>query len=168
MKPLISEGEVQKKVGFLARRISRDFAGQEILMVGILKGAFIFMADLARKMTIPVRMDFIRLASYGSGTHSSGKVGLTKDLESPLKGKNVLIVEDIIDTGMTLKYLSRRLKARKPRSLRVVTLLDKPSRRRVNFHADYVGFQIEDHFVVGYGLDCNEEYRNKRGIYVVK
>ena len=125
------------------------------------------MADLARSLTIPVKMDFVRLASYGSGTQSSGKVRITKDVEIPLKGKDVLIVEDIIDTGITLNYLFHRLKARQPRSLKTVTLLDKPGRRKVNFHADYVGFAIEDHFVVGYGLDCNEEYRNKRAVYIL-
>ncbi len=168
MKLLLREEEVQRKVRQLARRISRDLAGQEVLLVGVLKGAFIFMADLARRMRSPVKMDFVHLASYGSGTVSSGKVKITKDLETSLKGKEVLIVEDIIDTGVTLQYLFRRLKARKPRSLRTVTLLDKPSRRRVRFQPDYVGFTIDDLFVVGYGLDCNEEFRNLPGIYVLK
>ena len=167
MELLIAEEEVQRKVDRLARRISRDFAGREILLVGILKGAFIFMADLARKMTTPVKVDFVRLASYGSGTQSSGKVKITKDLETSLRGKDVLIVDDIIDTGITLKHLFRRLRARRPHSLKTVALLDKQNRRKVNFKADYVGFTIEDHFVVGYGLDCNEEYRNLPGIYVV-
>ena len=168
MKLLIAEAEVQRKVSRLARKISGDFAGREVLLVGILKGAFIFMADLARRMKTPVKMDFVRLASYGSGTASSGKVRITKDLETSLRGRDVFIVEDIIDTGLTLKYLFRRLSARKPRSLKTVTLLDKPERRKVDFRADYVGFTIGDHFVVGYGLDCNEEYRNLPGIYVVK
>jgi hypoxanthine phosphoribosyltransferase len=168
MTLLLSEKEIQHKVGALARKISRDFSGREVLLIGVLKGAFIFMADLARKMTTPVRMDFVRLASYGSETRSSGNVKITKDLETPLKGKDVLIVEDIIDTGITLKHLFERLKARRPRSLKVVTLLDKPARRKVDLRADYVGFRIEDHFVVGYGLDCAEEYRNLRGIYVLK
>jgi hypoxanthine phosphoribosyltransferase len=168
MKRLLGEDQIRKKVGRLAGQISRDFAGRELLLVGVLKGAFIFMADLARKMTTPVKMDFVRLASYGAGTVSSGKVRITKDLETSVKGKDVLIVEDIIDTGVTLKYLFRRLKTRRPRSLKTVTLLDKPSRRKVRFQADYVGFSIEDHFVVGYGLDCNEEFRNLSGIYVLK
>ena len=168
MTRLLGDKEIRKKVGLLAGQISRDFAGREVLLVGILKGAFIFMADLARKMTTPVKMDFVRLASYGQGTISSGKVRITKDLETSVKGKDVLIVEDIIDTGVTLKYLFRRLKARRPRSLKTVALLDKPSRRRVRFQADYVGFAIEDHFVVGYGLDWNEKFRNLPGIYVVK
>ena len=168
MKILIAEAEVQRKVNRLARRISRDFAGREVLLVGVLKGAFIFMADLARRIKAPVKMDFVRLASYGAKTVSSGKVRITKDLETSLRGRDVLIVEDIIDTGVTLKYLFRRLRARKPRSLKTVTLLDKPERRKVDFRPDYVGFTIEDHFVVGYGLDCGEEYRNLPGIYVLK
>jgi hypoxanthine phosphoribosyltransferase len=168
MKLLLSEKEIQKRVGALARKISKDFSGREVLLIGVLKGAFIFMADLARKMTTPVKMDFVRLASYGSETQSSGKVRIIKDLETPLKGKDVIIVEDIIDTGITLQHLFRRLKARGPRSLKVVALLDKPARRKVDLRADYVGFQIGDHFVVGYGLDCGEEGRNFRGIYVLK
>ena len=168
MKLFIAEKEVQKKVSRLARKISRDFAGREVLLVGILKGAFIFMADLARRMTTPVKVDFVRLASYGAGTQSSGRVKVTKDLEISLRGKDVLIVEDIIDTGVTLSYLFHRLQARRPRSLKTVTLLDKPERRKVDFQADYIGFTIGNHFVVGYGLDCNEEYRNLPEIYVVK
>jgi hypoxanthine phosphoribosyltransferase len=168
MKILLSERQIQQKVRTLARKISKDFSGREVLLIGVLKGAFIFMADLARKMTTPVKMDFVRVASYGSETQSSGKIKITKDLETPLRGKDALIVEDIIDSGITLKHLYQRLKARKPRSLKVVTLLDKPGRRQVNFQADYVGFQIENHFVVGYGLDCAEEYRNLRAIYLFK
>ena len=168
MRLLIAEEEVKRKVNQLARKISRDFGGREVLLVGILKGAFIFMADLARKMTTPVKVDFVQLTSYGSGTQSSGRVKITKDLETPLRGKDILIVEDIIDTGLTLKHLSRRLQARRPHSLKTVVLLEKRERRRVNFQPDYVGFTIKNHFVVGYGLDCNEEYRNLRGIYVVK
>jgi hypoxanthine phosphoribosyltransferase len=168
MKLLLSEKEIQQKVGALARKISKDFSGREVLLIGVLKGAFIFLADLARKITIPVKLDFVRLASYGSETQSSGKIKITKDLETPLKGKDVLIVEDIIDTGITIHHLFQRLKARRPCSLKVVALLDKPARREVDFRADYVGFQIEDHFVVGYGLDCAEEYRNLRAIYVLK
>ncbi len=168
MKLLLSENKVQKKVKALARRISKDFSGKDVLLVGVLKGAFVFLADLARHMTIPVKIDFVRLASYGSETRSSGKIRFTKDLETPLKGKNVIIVDDIIDTGNTLKHLSRRLKARRPGSLKVVTLLDKCGRREQNFQADYAGFCIGNHFVVGYGLDCAEEYRNLRGIYILE
>ena len=168
MKLLLSEKKIQQGVTNLARQISRDFSGRELLMVGVLKGAFIFLADLARKIKVPVKIDFIRLASYGSGTCSSGKIRFTKDLEIPVRGKDLLIVEDIIDTGVTLRFLHRCLKARRPRSLTVVTLLDKPSRRKVPFQADYVGFEIPDYFVVGYGLDCAEEHRNLRGIYRIK
>jgi hypoxanthine phosphoribosyltransferase len=168
MKLLLSEKQVQHKVKALARKISKDFSGQEVLLIGVLKGAFIFMADLAREMTTPVRMDFVRLASYGSKTQSSGRIRFTKDLEIPLRGKDVLIVEDIIDTGVTLKHLFQCFQARKPRSLKIVALLDKPGRRKVDFQADYVGFHIENHFVVGYGLDWAEKYRNLCAIYVLK
>ena len=168
MRLLLSEKQVQQKVKALARKISKDFSGHEVLLIGILKGAFIFMADLARKMTTPIKMDFVRLASYGSKTRSSGRIKFTKDLETPLRGKDVLIVEDIIDTGITLNHLYQCFQARKPRSLKVVALLDKPGRRKVNFQADYVGFQIGNHFVVGYGLDWAEKYRNLCAIYVLK
>jgi hypoxanthine phosphoribosyltransferase len=168
MKRLLSEEQIQARVAALARRINRDYAGREIILVGVLKGAFIFLADLSRRMKIPVKIDFVRAASYGTGTCSSGKVKLTKEPELSLKGKDVVIVEDIIDTGVTLKFLHRCLQARRPRSLTVATLLDKPSRRKVAFQAEYVGFTIPDYFVVGYGLDCAEEHRNLRGIYIVK
>jgi hypoxanthine phosphoribosyltransferase len=168
MRILIPEEEVQRRVGSLARKISRDFAGKELLLVGILKGSFIFLADLARRMSIPVKVDFVRLASYGPRTQSSGKVEITKDLETSVHGKDILIVEDIVDTGVTLNYLFRRLRARRPRSVRTVALLDKRGRRKVPFQVDYVGFTIDNHFVVGYGLDCDEHYRNLTGIYIMK
>jgi hypoxanthine phosphoribosyltransferase len=168
MKRFLSEEQIQARVAALARRINRDYAGREVILIGVLKGAFVFLADLSRRMKIPVKIDFVRAASYGTGTCSSGKVKLTKEPELSLKGKDVVIVEDIIDTGVTLKFLHRCLQARRPRSLTVATLLDKPSRRKVAFQADYVGFTIPDYFVVGYGLDCAEEHRNLRGIYIVK
>lgn len=168
MQKLLSEKQIQKKVSYLARQLSRDYAGKDVLLVGVLKGAFIFMADLARRMTIPVKMDFVRLASYGVATRSSGKIRFTKDLEMPVRGKDVLVVEDIIDTGISLHSLYRRLRARSPKSLKVIALLDKPKRRKVSFHPDYLGFSIDDHFVVGYGLDCAEEYRHLRGIYFIR
>jgi len=168
MKRFLSEEQIQARVAALARRINRDYAGREVILIGVLKGAFVFLADLSRRMKIPVKIDFVRAASYGTGTCSSGKVKLTKEPELSLKGKEVVIVEDIIDTGVTLKFLHRCLQARRPRSLTVATLLDKPSRRKVAFQADYVGFTIPDYFVVGYGLDCAEEHRNLRGIYIVK
>ena len=126
------------------------------------------MADLSRKLKTPVKMDFVRLASYGSGTRSSGEVQLTLNLETSLRDKDVLVVEDIIDTGITLQYLLRRLKARRPKSLRVVALLDKPGRRQVELKVDYIGFRIEDRFVVGYGLDYAEQFRNLPGIYAIE
>ncbi len=168
MRLLLSEEEVQKKVKSLARRISRDFAGREVLLIGILKGAFIFLADLARRIPFPVKVDFVGISTYGAATESAGKVKITKDLGMPLRGRDVLLVEDIVDTGITLKYLKDRLQKRRPRSLKTVVLLDKPGRRKVDLQPDYLGFTIPDHFVVGYGLDCNEEYRNLRGIYILK
>jgi len=168
MKRLFTEKQIQTRTAALARRINRDYSGREIILVGVLKGAFIFLADLSRRIKIPAKIDFVRAASYGTETCSSGKVRLTKKPELSLKGRDVVIVEDIIDTGVTLKFLHRCLRARRPRSLTVATLLDKPSRRKVAFKADYVGFVIPDYFVVGYGLDCAEEHRNLRGIYRVK
>ncbi len=168
MKLLLSEKKIRQRVDALAGMISQDFPRREIVLIGVLKGSFIFLADLARKIENPVKIDFVGLASYGSGTESCGKVKFTKDLQIPIRGKDVVVVEDIIDTGVTLRHLYRRLKARRPRSLKVIALLDKPERRTVTFQADYVGFEIPDHFVVGYGLDCGEEYRNLRGIYAIK
>jgi hypoxanthine phosphoribosyltransferase len=168
VKLLISEDRIQKRIRALARQIAKDFRGREVLCIGVLKGSFIFLADLARKVRIPLKMDFVRLASYGTGTRSSGKIKLTKDLETSLRGKDVLIVDDIVDTGLTLKFLFSRLRARKPRCLKIVALLDKPSRRVARVSVDYVGFQIPNHFVVGYGLDYREKYRNLRGIYILK
>lgn len=150
---------INRRVGELAGQISRDYDGRELLLVGILKGAFIFMADLIRGISVPCRVDFIRLASYGGSSQSSGKVRITKDLETPIAGRDVLIVEDIIDTGFTLSYLAKVLREREPASLRVCAFLDKKERRQVPFEADYVGFTIPDGFVVGYGLDFNENFR---------
>jgi hypoxanthine phosphoribosyltransferase len=150
---------IEARVRELAGQISRDYAGRELLIVGVLNGAFIFMADLIRSLAIPCRVDFVRLASYGSCTVSSGEVRIAKDLETPIAGRDVLIVEDIVDTGLTLSRLVDLLRERRPESLRVCSLLDKAERRLVPFTADYVGFSIPDHFVVGYGLDYNEKFR---------
>jgi hypoxanthine phosphoribosyltransferase len=150
---------IERRVGELAGQISRDYAGKELLIVGILNGAFIFMADLIRGLDIPCRVDFVRLASYGCGSVSSGEVRFTKDLETPIAGLDILIVEDIVDTGLTLSRLVEVLRERRPASLRVCAFLDKTERRRVPFVADYVGFFIPDGFVVGYGLDYNEHFR---------
>ncbi|MHB9098142.1 MAG: hypoxanthine phosphoribosyltransferase [Syntrophales bacterium] len=159
LEVLFPKGIIEERVRELAEQISRDYAGRELLIVGVLNGAFIFMADLIRSLAIPCRVDFVRLASYGSCTVSSGEVRITKDLETPIAGKDVLIVEDIVDTGLTLSRLVDMFRERRPESLRVCALLDKAERRLVPFTADYVGFPIPDHFVVGYGLDYNEKFR---------
>jgi len=156
---LLPKTTIEKRVKELAEQISRDYEGRELLLVGILYGAFIFMADLIRGMNIPCRVDFIRTASYGSNSQSSGEVRITKDLETSITGRNVLIVEDIIDTGFTVSHLLALLGERKPASIRVCAFLDKRERRRVPINAEYVGFTIPDRFVVGYGLDYNENFR---------
>ena len=156
---LFSRERISSRVVELAGQISRDYEGRELLLVGILKGAFIFMADLIRGISVPCQVDFVRLASYGSGSQSCGEVRITKDLETPIEGRNVLIVEDIVDTGLTLSCLVKVLQERRPASLRVCAFLDKKERRQVPFEADYVGFAIPDAFVVGYGLDYNEDFR---------
>jgi len=164
---LFSRNEIQKRVQELAGQISKDYAGRELVIIGILKGAFIFMADLVRDISVPCKIDFARLASYGSGSESSGKVVMTKDIETSIKGRDILIVEDIIDTGLTLQYLIDWLKERNPHSLKICVFLDKRKRRKVSFEADYVGFTIDDGFVVGYGLDFNEQYRFFPDVYVI-
>ena len=158
---------IEGRVRELAAQISQDYAGKELLIVGILNGAFIFMADLIRRLDVPCRVDFVRAASYGCGSVSSGEVRITKDLEAPIAGRDVLIVEDIVDTGITLSYLVNWFMERGPRTLRVCTLLDKKLRRKVPFEADYVGFTIDDGFVVGYGLDFNEKARFFPDVYIV-
>jgi len=165
---LFPKDAIQKRVGELAARISEDYAGRELIIIGVLKGAFIFMADLIREISIPCRVDFARLASYGAGSESSGKVVMTKDIETSIKDKDILIVEDILDTGLTLQYFVEWLQERNPRSLKICVFLDKRKRRKVSFEADYVGFTIDDGFVVGYGLDFNEKYRFTPDIYVIK
>jgi len=167
LEVLISEKEIQAKVDELAETITKDYAGQDLLVVGILKGAFIFMADLVRHIRLPVTVDFMDMSSYGSSTRSSGEVRILKDLEKPIEGKHVLIVEDIVDTGLTLNYIAELLRNRSPKSVRICALLDKPSRRKVDIVPDYCGFTIPDHFVVGYGLDYNDQYRNFRDICIV-
>ncbi|MGB5219333.1 MAG: hypoxanthine phosphoribosyltransferase [Smithella sp.] len=165
---LFSRETIQKRVRELANQISEDYAGKELIMIGVLKGAFIFMADLIREISIPCRVDFARLASYGAGSESSGKVVMTKDIETSTKGKDILIVEDILDTGLTMQYFVEWLKERNPQSLKICVFLDKRKRRKVSLEADYVGFTMEDGFVVGYGLDFNEMYRFSPDIYVIK
>ncbi len=167
-KVLYSREEIRGKVSKLAEAISEDYRGRNVVLIGVLKGAFIFMADLIRCLKIPCVVDFIRVASYGSGSVSSGQVVIRKDIETDIEGKDVLIVEDIIDTGITLRFLVEKLKERKPRSLKVCAFLDKRARRKVEFEADYVGFTMEDGFVVGYGLDFNEMSRFHPEVYVVE
>ena len=168
METLIRAEEVQARVRELAAEIERDYPAQEeIHLVGVLKGGFMFMSDLVRAMSARVTLDFIAVSSYGKATHTSGEVRLLKDLDSRLEGRHVVIIEDIVDTGLTLMYLQDVLRARAPRSLRTACLLSKPSRRLVNVSVDYIGFTIEDKFVVGYGLDYAEKYRNLAHIAVL-
>ncbi|NPA58771.1 MAG: hypoxanthine phosphoribosyltransferase [Aquificae bacterium] len=164
---LIPEREIREKVKQLASRITEDYAGKDLLVVGILKGSFIFLADLVREMGRDVQVDFMQVASYHSGTESSGKVEFLKDIGTDIKGRNVLLVDDIIDTGRTLKAVVEVLYGRKPSSVKTCVLLDKKERREVDYDADYVGFVIPDRFVVGYGLDWGEEGRTYRDIYAV-
>ncbi|MEG2675546.1 MAG: hypoxanthine phosphoribosyltransferase [Clostridia bacterium] len=159
-KTLITEEVIKEKVAQLGAQITRDYQGKEPYVVCILKGSLVFFADLIRKIDLPIKVDTMVVSSYGESTVSSGNVRIKKDLYEDIVGKDVLIVEDIIDSGHTLSSLSRVLKERKPNSLKVATLLDKPSRRKVDFHGDYVGFEIPDEFVIGYGLDYAERYRN--------
>ncbi len=157
---LVGERELQERVRELGAAISRDYAGRALLLVGVLKGAVFFLSDLMRFIDIPVEVDFMAVASYGSATDSSGVVRILKDLDAAIEGRDVLIVEDIVDSGLTLQYLMRNLGSRNPRTLEVCALLTKPARRKVELQAKYVGFEIEDKFVVGYGLDYAERHRN--------
>jgi len=166
-KILFPKETIQKRVREMANQISKDYAGKELILIGVLKGAFIFMADLIREINIPCRVDFARLASYGAGSESSGKVVLTKDIETSIKDRDILIVEDILDTGLTMQYFVEWLKERNPKSLKTCVFLDKRKRRKVPLEADYVGFTIDDGFVVGYGLDFNEMYRFSPDIYTI-
>ena len=164
---LLSEEEVDAKIKAIGEQISKDYAGKQVQLVCVLKGGSFFMCELAKRITVPVSLDFMSVSSYGSETKSSGVVKIVKDLDEPIKGKNVLVVEDIVDSGRTLSYLMEMLKDRGPESLRLCTLLDKPERRVVDVHVDYTGFQIPDEFVVGYGLDYDQRYRNLPYIGVI-
>jgi hypoxanthine phosphoribosyltransferase len=168
LRPILTQGEIEKIVSSLGDRISNDYHGRELVLVGILKGAFIFLSDLARHITIPVKIDFIGVSSYGDQSYSSGQVCLTKPLEIEIEGKDVLVVEDIVDTGFTLISLIERLKSMKPKSIKVCTLIDKQERRDVSVVVDYAGYAVEKGFLVGYGLDYAENYRNLPGIYHVE
>ena len=165
---LISKEEVAQKVAELGARLSRDYAGRNLLLISILKGSCVFMSDLMRAITIPCRIDFMSVSSYGSGVKTSGVVKIVKDLDIELMGYDLLIVEDILDSGATLSYIREILSARSPRSIRICALLDKPERRRSDITANYVGAVIPDRFVVGYGLDYDERYRNLPFVGVLK
>ena len=165
---LIPENQIHKRVEQLGEQISRDYQGKELFCIGVLRGAIIFLADLARYIKVPMVIDFISISSYGISTESSGVVRILKDLDENIENKDVLIVEDIIDTGLTLDYLLRMLRSRKPASLKVCTLLNKKERKKIDVPIDYCGFDIPDKFVVGYGLDYNGLYRNIPYILVLK
>ena len=160
IKVLLSEEEVDARIKKIAEQISKDYAGKEIHLICVLKGGVFFTCELAKRITVPVSLDFMSVSSYGDDTKSSGVVKIVKDLDQPLIGKDVLIVEDIIDSGRTLSYLLQNLKTRNPKSLKLCTLLDKPDRRVCDVKVDYVGFEIPDEFVVGFGLDLDQQYRN--------
>ncbi len=164
---MITEQELQEKVAELARRLHEIYQGKEVIAIGILKGCFVFMSDLVRAMKEPVKVYFMEVSSYGDGTKSSGVVKILKDIGEDIKGKDVLIVEDIVDSGNTLSQLKKILGERQPNSLRICTMLSKPSRREVEVTVDEIGFEIPDEFVVGYGLDCAEQFRNLPYIGVV-
>jgi hypoxanthine phosphoribosyltransferase len=165
---LVDETAIRERVIALGEAISQAYAGQDLVLVSVLKGSIIFMADLVRAISVPHEIDFMATSSYGAATHSSGVVRILKDLNVSIQGRNILVVEDIIDSGHTLNYLLRLLQERQPASLRIVTLLDKPDRRAVSIDVDWVGFSIPNEFVVGYGLDYNELYRNLPYIGVLK
>ena len=164
---LISEEEIQKRVAEIGEQITRDFADKDPVFIGVLKGCFIFMADLMRCVSVDCSMDFMAVSSY-RGTTSTGAVSINKDLSAPIEGRHIILVEDILDSGVTLNYLKSYLQVRKPASIRIATLLDKPARRKADIYADYSCFDVPDAFVVGYGLDYNERYRNLPYIGILK
>ena len=167
LKVLIRRSAIQKRVRQVAHQITKDFRGERVHLVGVLKGACIFLSDLVRELSLDTSIDFIAVSSYGKGKQSSGQVRVLKDLDSSIQGLNVIVVEDILDTGLTLNYLLRILQQRKPKTLRVAALLDKPSRRIKDVKADYIGFKIPNEFVVGYGLDYAERYRNLKDVCIL-
>lgn len=165
---LYDENTLIKRIEEIGKEISKDYSGKELVLIGVLKGSVLFMSDLLKKIEIPCTMDFMAVSSYGNSTQSSGVVRILKDLDYQIEGKDVLIVEDIIDTGVTLKYLVEYLKARKPNSLEICCLLNKQERRKVEISAKYLGFEVPDYFLVGYGLDYAEKYRNLPYIGILK
>ena len=168
LKVLLTEDEISARVDKLAADIRRDFADKHPLFIGVLRGSFIFMADLVRKVDIPCTLDFMATSSYGKSTTSSGTIKVTKDISADIEGRHVIIVEDILDSGLTMEFLVDMLKAKKPASITTCTLLDKPERRKANITADYFGFEVPDEFVVGYGLDFADNYRTLPYIGILK
>jgi len=168
LRVLITREQIAAKVAQIGERITADFAGESLMLIGVLKGAAIFLADLARQINLDTTFDFLAVSSYGSARQQSGEVRLVKDIDLPIEGRNIILVEDILDTGLTLTFLLSMLQARRPKSLKVAALLDKISRRTEPVHGDYVGFAIPDEFVVGYGLDFAEQYRNLPDICVLE
>ena len=160
LEEYISVSQLQQRISLLGAEITKSYQGKELYVIGVLNGCMLFYSDLVRQIDLPITCDFLGLSSYGADTKSSGVVKFTKDLSHPIAGKDVLIVEDIVDTGLTLSYLQKNLKTRSPNSVQICSLLSKPSRRKVEVHIDHLGFTIEDHFVVGYGLDLDGKYRN--------
>ncbi len=168
IKELISKQELEGKVRELGKQITNDYQGEEVTLVGLLRGSVVFLADLCREIDLEVKIDFMNVSSYGNSMESSRDVKILKDLDDSIKGKNVIIVEDIIDTGYTLNLVISMLKERQPKSLKIATLLDKPARREINMDIDYVGFVIPDAFIVGYGIDYSQKYRNLNYIGIVE
>jgi hypoxanthine phosphoribosyltransferase len=168
LKILISRDEIAKAVARLAREIKRDYQGKQPLLIGVLKGSFMFMADLIRRLDLPLEVEFIKLSSYGSARESSGKVKVVQGLKTHIKGRDVLVVEDIVDTGITTSFLLDYLKKKSPASLKLCALTDKPSRHKVPVSIGYLGFTVPNKFIVGYGLDCDERFRNLPDIYTLK
>jgi hypoxanthine phosphoribosyltransferase len=167
LKLLFSKRDIASTVARLAKEISVDYANKKVVLIGVLKGAFMFLADLVRQLTIPVEIEFIRIASYGSQKESSGEIIIKKDVEISLEGKDILIIEDIVDTGLSLSFLLDHLRAHNPSSLKVCALIDKKSRREVEAQVDYIGFEMDEGFIVGYGIDFNEGYRALPEIFVI-
>jgi len=168
LKILISRDEIAKAVSRLAREVERDYQDKQPLLIGVLKGSFMFMADLIRQLDLPLDLDFIRVSSYDAARESSGKVEVVHEMKTPVKGRDVLVVEDIVDTGITISFLLDYIKIKQPASLKVCTLTDKPSRRRVQVPIDYRGFTVPNKFIVGYGLDCDQKFRNLPDIYTLE
>ena len=168
LKTLISQEEIAAKVKEMGAKITKDDQGSNLMLVTVLKGAVVFLADIMREIDVPAEIDFMVVSSYGAGVKSSGVVKIVKDLDVPLAGKDILIIEDILDSGLTLSYIKELLTSRGPKSIKIATLLDKPDRRKVDLKADYIGFTVPDEFVIGYGLDYDEKYRNLPYIGILK